>query len=77
MKVAKLRRGRLMDNTFEIAIEEVNTKQFTVTAPDAETAMEIAKQKYHAGEFVLDPGKVEWKKIAIIGPDDPTEFIEF
>lgn len=63
---------------YVITIEELVSKEFVVEAKDAEEAMEIAEKKYKNGEFVLDPGDLVTKQMAITGPDDEaTEWCEF
>lgn len=63
---------------YTIAIEETVVDEFEVEANDAETAVCIAKEKYHKGEFVLAPGEVHSKQIAIISPSEECiEWIEF
>ena len=40
--------------------------------------MEIARKKYRSGEFVLEPGMLSAKKMAIVFPDGAvTDWIEF
>lgn len=41
---------------FRITIEEHISQEFIVEAVDIEEAMEIAEQKYHEGEFVVESG---------------------
>ena len=41
---------------FRITIEEHISQEFIVEAVDMDEAMEIAEQKYHEGEFVVEPG---------------------
>lgn len=63
---------------YVIVIEEIVSKKFLVEAKDAEEAMEIAEEKYENGEFVLDPGNLVAKQMAITEPDDEaTEWCEF
>lgn len=61
---------------FIIAIEETVVQEFEVMADDSVRALEIAKQKYRKGEFVLDPGEVQFRQMACVG-DQPTEWTEF
>lgn len=63
---------------YAITIEELVSKEFVVEAKDAKEAMEIAEKKYKNGEFVLDPGKLVAKQMAIAEPDDEaTEWCDF
>lgn len=63
---------------YVITIEELVSKEFVVEAKDAEEAMEIAEKKYKSGKFVLDPGKLVAKQMAITEPDDgATEWCDF
>ncbi len=61
---------------FIIAIEETVVQEFEVMADDSIEALEIAEQKYRKGEFVLEPGEVQFRQMASIG-DEPTEWMEF
>lgn len=65
--------------TFKITIEEHVTETFEVEANDLEEAMEIAEEKYHNGEFVLEPGEVTAK--LMMAEDEygaeTTEWVEF
>ena len=45
---------------YAIAIEETVVKEFEVYAGDSEEAMEIAEKKYKNGEFILDPGDIQF-----------------
>lgn len=62
-----------------VTIEELIAQDFVVTANSMEEAIEIAKEKYKAGEFVLLPGEVHEKKIAAYDKqaDEVTVFEEF
>lgn len=61
-----------------IAIEEMNVQEFEIEAENDEQAMNFAENKYQNGEFVLVPGKVCFKQMSIIKPDNEvTEWIEF
>lgn len=63
---------------FKIGIEEVLAAEFIVEALDAEEAMKIAEEKYKNGEFVIQPGEVHQKQLAIISPvGEATEWTEF
>lgn len=47
--------------TFKVIIEEQVSQAFEVQATNIDEAMEIAQEKYNAGEFVLEPGEVTAK----------------
>ncbi len=63
---------------FTVTIEETVTQDFKVEAETAEEALRIAEEKYSDGEFVLEPGEVIAKKMAITSPTNrATEWREF
>lgn len=63
---------------YTITIEETNAKDFEIEAKSAEEAYKIAERKYKTGEFILDPGKCQYKQIAITKPSsESTEWREF
>lgn len=62
--------------TYKIGIEEIVSAVFEVEAEDSEQALEIAKEKYRLGEFVLEPGELQSKNIAVLEPES-TEWKEF
>lgn len=63
---------------FVIAIEETVSEYFEVEAEDAEEAIVIAEEKYNKGEFVLEPGNLVYKQMAIVKPaDEVSEWIPF
>ena len=62
--------------TYKIGIEEIVSAEFKVEAENSEQALEIAKEKYRSGEFVLEPGELQSKNISILGPIC-TEWKEF
>lgn len=53
---------------FVIAIEETAVQEFTVYANSAEEAMELAGRRYRKGEYVLEPGEVQFRQMAIEEP---------
>ena len=55
--------------TYKIGIEELVSAACEVEAENAEQALEIAKEKYHLGEFVLEPGELQSKNIAVLEPE--------
>lgn len=63
--------------TYTIGIEEIVSCVFTVEAEEAESALEIAKEKYRSGEFVVI-GEVQSKNIAVLEPEnEQTSWDEF
>jgi len=63
---------------FQICIEETVSQMFSVIAKDNEEAIKIASEKYHDHEFVLNPGELISKQMAIILPEEQaSEWIEF
>lgn len=63
---------------FVITIEEMLSDDFEVDAETAEEAMRIAEENYHTGKFVLVPGNLIFKQMAISSPTDETiEWTEF
>ena len=42
----------------KVIIEECISQEFVVEAENIDEAMEIAEEKYHSGEFVIDNGDV-------------------
>lgn len=61
-----------------IAIEETVSEYFEVDAETAENAMKIAEEKYHSCEFVLEPGNLICKQMAVMSPDnEATEWVKF
>lgn len=61
-----------------ITIEEMISEDFEVEAESAEEAMNIAEEKYKKCEFVLEPGNLTFKQMAVISPEnETTEWTEF
>ena len=61
-----------------ITIEEMISEDFEVEAESAEEAMNIAEEKYKKCEFVLEPGNLTFKQMAVISPEsEATEWTEF
>lgn len=64
--------------TYTITIEETVSDSFEVVAEDEGKALEIAKDKYKSGEFVLEPGNLQSKRIAVSNLNkEISEWIEF
>lgn len=53
-------------NKYSIVIEETVSGTFEIQAPDADTAMEIAKKQYSEGTLVLSPGEVQFKQMSVL-----------
>ena len=67
-----------MKKKFTLTIEETIVQEFSLFANDSDEALELAIQKYKSGEFVLEPGEVHYKQMAIMKPEDEvTDWIEF
>lgn len=58
---------------FVVGIEEMVYQEFYVLANSEEEALEMTRRSYKKGEFVLEPGELVSKKMAII--DDSNEEI--
>lgn len=65
-------------NRYKIAMEETCVQEFEIEAEDSILALELAKQKYRNGEFVLEPGEPQFHQMAVVSPNNEcTEWIEF
>ncbi len=53
---------------YTIAIEETVVDEFEVIAENEEKAIEIARKKYDEREFILEPGEVQYKHMAVVTP---------
>lgn len=53
---------------FKIAIEETIVQKFEVEAETSEEALDIAREKYRNGEFVVDNGECEDTVMAVVEP---------
>lgn len=63
---------------YKIAIEETIVDNFEVEANSLKEAIETAIQNYKKGEFVLEPGNLVSKQLAVIEPSyDEPEWIKF
>lgn len=64
--------------TYIITIEEMISENFEIKANTAEEALAIAERKYRSGEYVLSPGNLVAKQMAISSPNnEATEWTEF
>lgn len=63
---------------YKIAIEETIAAEFIIEAMDAVEAAELTMEKYRNGEFVIQPGEVHQKRMAITFPvEEATAWTEF
>ena len=63
---------------FFVVIEETVLEKFEIEAESKEDAISKAIEKYDSCEFVLCPGDIEGRKIAIVNDDSEIdEWIEF
>lgn len=63
---------------YKIGIEETLVQEFEVEAKNFNEALNIAKDNYNNGEFVLSPGEAQCKKIAVTYPNSQcSEWEEF
>ena len=63
---------------YKVIIEETVSKDFIVAAESAEAARKIAEEKYKSCEFVLEPGNLISKRIAILSSmSDNAKWSEF
>lgn len=67
-----------MERKFIIVIEETVTKEFEVFANDSEEALGKAEHNYKTGKYVLEPGNVHFRQMAITKPEKEfTGWFEF
>lgn len=59
---------------FKIVIEETVSDEFEVYADNLDDAVQIAKSNYSKGKFVLSPGNISNKKLAVIDMDNNSEY---
>ena len=50
---------------YQIIIEETIVDDFTVEADSPDEARSIAERKYKSGEFVIEDGEVQTRRIAV------------
>ena len=63
---------------YHVVIEEIISEEFEIEANSEEDAISKAINEYDSGSFVLSPGNVEGRQIAIVGEDDEfKDWIEF
>ena len=63
---------------YTIAIEETIVNEFEVLAENTAVAMRIAEKKYKEGDFILNPGEVQFTQMSVVNPsDETTEWCEF
>ena len=63
---------------YTIAIEETIVKEFEVFADNTAVAVRIAEKKYKEGDFILNPGEVQFTQMSVVNPsDETTEWCEF
>ena len=55
---------------YTIAIEETIVKEFEVFADNTAVAMRIAEKKYKEGDFILNPGEVQFTQMSVVNPTD-------
>lgn len=54
---------------YVVIIEETVSGEFTVTADSEEDAGKIARERYNNTEFVLEPGNLIGRKMAVLSRD--------
>ena len=54
---------------YQIIIEETIVDDFTVEADSPDEARSIAERKYKSGEFVIEDGEVQTRRIAVNDTD--------
>lgn len=62
---------------FKIIIEETITGTFEVFAETPEQALAFGIEKYKNGEFVLEPGEVQHRQIAVVNDYKKQKWSEF
>lgn len=62
---------------FTVYIEEHISQAFEVEAEDIGEAMQIAEDKYHSGEFVLDKANATTRLMMAENDYESTEWVEF
>ena len=59
---------------FKIVIEETVSDEFEVYADNLDDAVQIVKSNYNKGKFVLSPGNISGKKLAVIDMNNNSEY---
>ena len=54
---------------YQIVIEETIVDDFTIEADSPDEARSIAERKYKSGEFVIEDGEVQTRRIAVNDTD--------
>lgn len=64
---------------FCVVIEETVSEKFEVEAENKDDAIKKSIEKYRTGEFILSPGNLEYKQLAVLDKEDDEidEWIEF
>ena len=62
---------------YKVIIEETVSEEFKVVAESEEDARKIAEKRYQDGEFVLSPGNLVSKKMAVVSEKEEAEWVEF
>ena len=62
---------------YTVIIEETVSGEFVIEATTKKEAIVKAMQKYSIGEFILEPGELQTKRIAISNTNEDFEWIEF
>ncbi len=62
---------------YEVIIEEVVSSTFEIEAESYDEALEKSIEKYKNGTFVLEPGEIISKKVAVVDNDEELEWIDF
>ena len=62
--------------TVKVAIEESVVQEFEIVVDDEDSAIDMAIQKYNAGELVLEPGEVQFRQVSVVEPHS-SEWVAF
>jgi hypothetical protein len=68
-----------MKRKYTLVIEETVTDEFEVFAESREEALKKAIENYKKGIFVLEPGHVQHRQMAVVDPrkKDEIDWVEF